>query len=333
MTAPDARAREARTAPEATARAEARTASEPPLFDPAFVKRLDGLALLTQRALAGRYAGDRRSPRRGQSVEFADFRNYVRGDDLRLVDWKAYGRLERLFVKLFLEEQDTSVHVLVDTSRSMGWGAPSKHWWARRLAGGLAYLALRGGDRVDVYAVTDRLVRSGPHRGREKLWQVWDFLNGLSAEGLTDFDSAFSAFAGQHSGQGLTFVVSDFLTPEGYQDGLRALQAAGQEVTVIQVLSPEDRSPELGGDLRLIDSETGHVQEVTITGPMLDRYQEALQGLQDELRGFCHRRGIGFHVWTTDLPVEDALLGWLPGAAGARAGRAGQSAGGGGGGR
>lgn len=288
--------------------------AEQPLFDPAFVRRLEGLALLTQKALAGRYAGDRRSPKRGQSVEFADFRNYVRGDDLRLVDWKAYGRLERLFVKLFLEDQDTSVHVLIDASRSMGWGEPSKHWWARRLAGGLAYLALRGGDRFNLYAVTDRLARSGPHRGQQSVWRAWDFLTNLTAEGQTELDRALPAFAGQHSGQGLTFVLSDFLTPSGWQDGLRTLQASGQEVTVIQVLSPEDVNPPIGGDLRLIDSETGHIQEVTVTGPLLDRYQQALAELQGDLRTFCHRRGIGFHVWTTDVPVEEALLGWLPGA-------------------
>ena len=142
-----------------------------PLFDEPFLRKLERLALLSRRAMAGHYQGERRSPKRGQSVEFADFRPYTPGDDFRRIDWNAYARLERFFIKLFVEEEDLTVHLLVDASRSMDWGEPNKLWYAARAAGALGYVALAGLDRVTVTALgkdqEDNRSHFPPRRGKQ----------------------------------------------------------------------------------------------------------------------------------------------------------------------
>lgn len=269
-----------------------RAPAAPKLFDPEFVRSLDGLQVMARRVLAGRYAGDRRSPQKGQSVEFADFREYVRGDDLRLVDWKAYGRLEKLFIKLFLEEQDLAVTVLVDNSRSMDWGEPAKSVLARRLAGGLAYLALAKGDQVTVAACDTGLRALGPLRGRPGVWRVFEFLEQLEPGGETDLNAALQRLPRRRSG--VTIVISDLLSPAGYEEGLKHLQLLGQDVTLIRILSPDERAPDLAGDLRLLDIETGHGEEITVTPWLLEQYQAALAAHTEAAREFCARRGIAW---------------------------------------
>lgn len=287
------------------------------LFDAAFARRLEGLRLAARQALGGRYAGDRRTPKRGSSVEFADFRDYVSGDDLRRVDWKAYGRLERLFVKLFLEDQDAAVSLLIDTSGSMEWGEPRKAYMARRLAGALAFLGLAGGDRVRVAGLGAAgggrgLAASPWFRGRAALQRAWDFIAGLPGGGEVDLNASLGAYAQSCSGPGIAVIVSDLLCPGGFDRGLGALQAARQEVTVVQVLSPDELEPGLSGELRLIDVETGRPHEVTVTPGVVDLYLQALGALQESARRFCARRGMTFLAASSATPAEDVVVGWLP---------------------
>lgn len=278
------------------------------LFDETFLRQLERLAILSKRALAGEIQGERRSPKRGQSVEFADYRNYTRGDDFRQIDWNVYARLERFFVKLFVEEEDLTVHLLVDTSRSMDWGEPNKLWYARRAAAALGYIALAGFDRVTVSAFNAGLVETlRPQRGKQQSFALFDFLAGLPVAGTTDVRTALQRYAQQTPRAGPLMLITDLFDP-GWQDGLRALQSRPFEITILHVLSSDEIEPALEGDLRLIDVETGRPIEVTADFDLLSRYRENVQLWFDEIRDFCGRRGIAYAQVDTSVPFERLIF-------------------------
>lgn len=285
------------------------------VFDSQFLQALERLRLVLRRRATGANAGERRSAKKGASVEFADFRNYVPGDDLRQVDWNAYGRLERLFMKLFMEEQDTTVLLYLDASASMDWGSPTKGLLAKRLLGALAYLSLAGLDRV-VIAAGDAGLREfrPPARGRGAARELWEYLAGIEFRGQTDLGRALRETGRLDLRGGLAVVVSDLLAPGGYQDGLQYLRYRRQDVTVLQILSPEELSPQLSGDLRLIDSETGLSREVSVTPALLREYTHRLAKWQEEIRHFCHANGVGHLAVSSDRAAEDIVLEALRGA-------------------
>ena len=288
------------------------------LFSEEFLQRLERLALVARRAMAGQTQGERRSPRRGQSVEFADFRPYVAGDDFRRIDWNAYARLEKFFIKLFVEEEDLTVHFLVDTSRSMHWGDPHKLGYAVRAVGALGYIALAGLDRVTVTGV---LGSSGsgkffpPHRGKHQAMKLFAFLLGLekAAEtngGTPDVARALQNYAATAPAPGPLVIFSD-LMDDGWKDGLRALAGRGFEVTVVHLLAPEEAEPALEGDFKLLDAETGAGVEITSDYELLARYRAELASWQTDLRHFCAARQMGYVPLLTSVPLEDLLFAWL----------------------
>ncbi|HUT74872.1 MAG TPA: DUF58 domain-containing protein [Armatimonadota bacterium] len=262
------------------------------LLSPGFLRSLERLRLVSRRTFLGRQRGERRSPRRGASVEFADFRNYVPGDDPRHLDWNACARLSRLFLKLFVEEEDLYVTVLVDTSESMSFGEPSKAWCARQAAAAIAYVGLCSLDRLSVYGFAPRLgERLGPLRGRGCAPQCLRWLAELPVGGATDLAGALKAFAVRAVKPGVAVVISDFLAPD-YQQGLKALIQRRHDVTALQVLAPEEIAPGLAGDLRLIDAETGEAREISITRGLLREYGRRLDEHQSGFHRFCLRYGI-----------------------------------------
>lgn len=285
------------------------------VFDAEFLRRLERLVLAARRPLRGRYSGGRRSPRRGVAVEFADYRDYAPGDDQRLVDWKAYARLDRLFVKLFVEEEDATVHILVDTSGSMDWGEGAAHkgTFAKRLAAAVAYLALARNERVGIGGLSGgELAWLPPRAGRAQVWQAWRFLAGLPLGGETDLERGLAAFARHRPRPGLALVISDLLAPGGYAEGLKRLQAAGQEVAVAHVLAPDELDPALEGDLRLVDVETAAAEDVSLTPALLDGYRRRLEAFTGEAAAFCRRRGMSYALLDTAWPLEDVVLRRLP---------------------
>ncbi len=275
------------------------------LLEPEFLRSLERLALVSKRAYAGAIKGEKRSTRRGVSVEFADYRDYVPGDDLRYLDWNIYGRLDRLLLKLFVEEEDLRVYLVLDRSRSMAFGSPAKFDHARRLIAALAYLALSGLDRVTVAAFGGQLEHGlPPLRGGGNVFRVFDYLSGLEAGGETDLGTALTRFAHEHTRPGLCVVASDFLDPAGYEKGLKALLARRFEVVAAQVLAPEELNPAVVGDLKLVDAETGEVREITVSDSLLRRYRQTAREYCEQLRQFCLRRGMHYVMTTTDQPVE-----------------------------
>lgn len=288
-------------------KADAEHRGDARLFDERFLRTLDRLVLVSKRARAGQLKGERRSPKRGQSVEFADYRQYAVGDDFRQIDWNVYARLERFFLKLFVEEEDLTVHLLVDTSASMDWGEPNKLDHARRLAGALGYIALAGLDRVTVSSFGATPALFPAHRGKQAAHQMFAFLQDLQAAGSTNLAANLRRYAQAARNPGPLLLISDLFDP-GWQEGLRALLTRRFDVTVLHLLAPEEVAPELAGDLRLRDLERGAELEVTIDAALLQRYRENLAAWQAELRRWCGARAIAYINSDTGLAPEEMVL-------------------------
>lgn len=282
------------------------------LLQPEFMARLDSLDVLSRKILQGKLQGERRSKRRGQSVEFADHRPYVVGDDLRFVDWNIYGRLDQLFLKLFLEEQDLTVNIAVDTSASMGFGEPSKELFAKKLAAALGYVSLVNNNRVSISAIADGVkTQLGNMRGRNYLSEMAEFLLTTESEGHSDFDAACRQLTARRIGSGIMIVLSDFFFKEGFDSGLRRLIGRQYDLYVVQVLSGQELSPELSGDLKLIDIEDADNAEVTISGALLKYYKRNLNAYCNELKDFCTRRGATYVLVNSGDSVESLVLNYL----------------------
>lgn len=287
------------------------------IFDEKTLRKLDRLTLVANRIRAGAMKGERRSTRRGTSIEFADYRNYVRGDDLRRVDWNIYARLERPFIKLLEDEEDLALHVVIDGSASMNWPREGdrdahKFIYACRVAAGLAYIGLGSGDQVTVSVLTqDGVGQWGPFRGRGQLLKLLGWLERQHTRGRIEINAALRQVALQSKRAGLALVLSDLLSSEGYEDGLRALQGRGHEVALIQVLSADEADPPVMGDLKLIDVETGIPQEVSIDADMRALYLRRFQAWQTEIGAYCTRRGIHYAAAQTDTPWEQLILSEL----------------------
>ena len=282
------------------------------LFDESTLRKLNQLTLVASRIRAGGIQGDRRSTKRGSSVEFADYRNYTPGDDLRRLDWNIYARLDRPFIKLFEEEEDLSVTILLDGSRSMAWGEGGLHKfdYARRLAAGLGSVALAAGDQLSIVLLQDGRVGAeyGPARGQAALPRLFGFVDGLQAGGKTDLNASMRQVALKPRRPGLVIVISDLLSAEGYDEGLRQLLGRGNEAALIHVLAPDELDPPLTGDLQLVDVETGQEQDVSLGGGLRSLYRERAQAWVHSIQVDCRKRGIRYLELTTSQPWDQALL-------------------------
>jgi uncharacterized protein (DUF58 family) len=284
------------------------------LFAPEFLAQLERLSLASRRVFRGRVKGERKSPRRGHSVEFCDYRAYGVGDDLRYVDWNIYGRLDRLHVKLFVDEEDLCLHLLLDASLSMDYGSPTKLAWAARLAAAVGFIGLVNLERVGVGVLRERAGEGwAPTRGRNHFGSLVDFLMHVRPEGATRLNETLGNYAMRAREPGLAVVISDLLDPAGYETGIRALLERRFDVHVVHLLDPQEVNPEFGGDLRLIDAETGELREVTVDGEAVRAYRERLHQFLERAEGFCRAHELGYHRVITDTPVEEFVLTQLKG--------------------
>lgn len=296
----------------ATIPAKAAKDDDKELLSADFMTRLEQLEILSRKIFIGRTKGERRSKKRGESVEFADYRNYVVGDDLRFLDWNIYARLERLLLKLFLEEEDLNVTVLLDVSKSMDWGTPHKGLYVKRVAAALAYIGLCNYDRVSLYGYSSTLTHEMRGvRGRRMVSQLVRFLDGIACEGASDFTAVAQRFAVRYQGKGVVLVLSDFLDKGGYAEGLRYLLSRDLDLYIVQVLSPEEIDPTLAGDLKLKDVEDDDTAEVTISAPLLKKYKANLQAFCQGLKDHCTRRGITYLFTSTLVPFDVLVMSYL----------------------
>ena len=284
------------------------------LLSSEFLTQLERLTLVSRRAFRGRTRGERKSPRKGMSVEFSDYRQYGVGDDLRYVDWNIYGRLDRLYLKLFVDEEDLCLHLLLDGSGSMSFGEPSKLRYAARLAAALGFVGLVNLERVGVAVVRDRMAEGwNPTRGRGQLLSLLDFAARLRAGGPTGLSEGLAAYALRSREAGVAVLISDLMDPAGYEAGLKALLERRFDVHVIHVLAPEEMNPILAGDLRLTDVETGETRDLTMDGEAMGDYRQRLGEFLGRAESFCRASEIAYHRVTTDTPVEEMVLRQLKG--------------------
>lgn len=282
------------------------------LLDPQFLRKLDNLSLRSRRIFRGSFRGERRSRTLGRGVEFADYRSYQSGDDYRYIDWNIYSRLDRLFIKLFSEEEDINVHLFIDTSASMAWGEPDKLGYAVRIAAAVGYIGLVNLDRVGAVAFSDHPHQTlVPHRGRGQVFRLFDFLSGVRGGGSSDLRRAMWEYLHQTKRRGLLILVSDLLFPDGYVEGLKLARYHRFDPFIIHVLSDVELTPSLTGDLKLVDVESQAAVEVTVDGPALEAYGRARDAYLRDLERFCLRHQIEYLRTTTSLPFEDLVLRYL----------------------
>jgi len=286
--------------------------AEEEILDPEFMRKLDTLDVASRKIFASKLKGDRKSKRKGTSVEFADYRNYAEGDDLRFVDWNIYSRLDRLFLKLFLEEEDLYVSILIDASESMNFGEPTKLFYAKKTAAALAYVALANLNRVSVWAFADDLKASvGPLRSRNKTWEIIAFLKQLKSGGGSDLAKSCRSLVLKSRKKGVVVVISDFLDKQGWTKALGYLLEQRADVYCIHLLADVEVEPGLAGELRLLDSEDGTEVEVTVSRLLLNRYRSHLNAFCEGLKNDCRKRGIWYLSATNRTPFEELVLTYL----------------------
>ena len=277
-----------------------------PLLEPGLLRRLEALALQVRRAVSGQMGGERRSKRRGQSVEFADYRNYTPGDDFRLIDWNAYARLDRFMLRLFVAEEELPLSLFVDLSGSMDWGKPNKAETARQLAGAIAYVALAALDRVRLTVFAEGETSGGaPSRGRRAAATLFSRLQSFPAGGVTNYEKLVWPIGRQRPG--MTVLITDGLGESPLDPALTALQRAHQEGAVLQLLAPQELALDWSGDARLRDAETGVEREFTATPLTQGSYLKLLAQRTDEIERAAHRRGLRFARLSTSEPIDEMV--------------------------
>ena len=295
--------------------ANARAGDSDELLSPDFVRKIERLDVMSRKILAGKMQGERRSKKRGQSVEFADYRSYVAGDDLRFIDWNLYARLDRLFLRLFMEEEDLSVALLLDVSRSMDWGDPSKLGYAKRVIAALGYIGLVHHNRVHVYAFDDTIVGQLPNlRGRRPVPRLFEFLKDQKPQGGGNLGSVCTRFSMLHHHRSVVVVVSDFLDKGDLSVAFKPLAGDRYDVYAIQLLAPQEVDPsggQLAGDLRLVDCEDDQVTEVSMSAALVKRYKANVTAYCQHVRRECQRRGMAYLFSDTAVPFDQLVLRYL----------------------
>lgn len=274
------------------------------LLPPHLLARLERMELVSRKVFRGRLKGERRSRRKGQSVEFADFRNYVPGDDLRFVDWNLYARLDKLFLKLFLEEEDLHVFFLIDGSPSMNFGDPTKFFAAKQVAAALGFVGMCRGDRVRFEFLGTENKSSPVMRGRSQLWRMSEFMNSVEPNEVFNLTDAVKRFCLKASGRGIVVLLTDLMDKAGYEPALRLLVGQQMDVFVLHVLSPEEMEPDLNGDLKLVDCEDEDEAEVSVSTALMKKYKSTLAAFVDQARRFCAQRDMTYLLARSDQGAD-----------------------------
>lgn len=274
------------------------------ILDNETLKKIQSLSVQVNVPLSGQASGNRKSRSKGSSVEFSDFREYVPGDDFRRIDWNAFGRFNKLFVKLFMEEREAPIQIFLDTSLSMNYGEPDKNLAARRLAAALSYISLAFYDRVHIIPWNERIHGPfGPFRTQAAFTEVVNLLEELPNNGKSQFTDALRKMEWK-SGRGISVVITDGLVDEGLSEGLKYLKYRRQEVFLCHILSLSELSPPINGALELVDSETGKRMEVTVSGALFGAYEKNLKAFLADLKEQCRKWGVHYAMLPSDMPVD-----------------------------
>jgi uncharacterized protein (DUF58 family) len=280
------------------------------LFDSNFLKKLEYLSLVSRRVFRGSILAQRRTKQLGGGIEFADHRQYTPGDDFRYLDWNIYARHGDLLLKRFQEEEDLHVYFLLDCSRSMEYGKPSKFDLARQVTAALAYIALADLDRVAVVAYSDQILADFPlTRGKARILPLLNFLEDLKPQGTqTDLARVATGFVHRTQRRGLAIVVSDLYDPGGYERGLDLLRHRRYEAHVVQLFDRREAEPDLLGDLELVDVETQSGRKVTVTERNLRQYRDIYNAFQESIQTYCRNYGLSCTRTPADVPFDELIL-------------------------
>ena len=324
------------TAGSAKSRANAGASRDESLFDDAFLKRLEYLEIVARKAMASPERGERRSRKLGAGLEFADHRRYSPGDDFKHIDWNVYARLGKLLLRQYEEEEDLYVYLMVDASASMSVGrdaapgaakslkgdapttaakvspARTKLDQARRMAAALAYIALAGLDRASLVTFSEKLgQRLLPARGKAQIFRILQFLRQVDPGGTTTFGDSMRAFVHETKRRGMVVVLSDFYAQDGWEEGLNLLRYHRFEPVVVQLVDERELSPNLRGDILLVDVETQQTKEVTLTPRLLDKYRAAHAAFSSELESHCKARQIAYYQASVQAPFDELVVAML----------------------
>ena len=279
------------------------------LLDTKFLKQIARLQIRSENVFRGKFKGERRSLNRGASVEFADYRTYELGDDLRHVDWNVYARLDRLFLKLFDADEDLPIFILIDNSTSMDFGRPTKLECAKRIAAALSYIGLISFDRVSVYTFSDQLTSIVPSMyGKAQFPKLSQAIEGIAKGGETHLTTCLQRFLTETKGPGVGIIISDFWDMNGYEIGIKQLVSRNFDLTLIHLLSDEELQPRLSGELQLADAETGQSKEITVNEGALVGYTERLNAFCENLKRYCLNRGVTYIRMNHQIPIEQFIL-------------------------
>jgi uncharacterized protein (DUF58 family) len=279
------------------------------LFDERFLKTLEHLHMVSRKVFAGNIRSERRTRKVGSGIEFADHRTYARGDDFRYIDWNLYGRLDKLLLRLFEEEEDLHIYILIDVSDSMSIGNPPKLHYAMQVGAALSYVGLANLDRVAIVPFSDRLIgRLPPSRGKNRIFRVFEFLSKCDLGGKTELAECMKDFVAQNKRRGLAVVISDFYDPKGFEQGINTLRYNKFEPFVLQVYDKREAEPNLHGDLALVDCETGDTKEVTISKSLLEAYTREHEKYCQELEAYCTKYAMPFFRTHTTIPFDELVL-------------------------
>jgi uncharacterized protein (DUF58 family) len=283
-----------------------------PLLDREFLEKLERLTIHWQKSFAGLVGGHNKSRFPGAGQEFLDHRNFHHGDDLRAVNWRAYMRLEKLFLKMFQVEPRVPVRLLLDTSASMLTHGAAKFDYARKLAGALCYIGLVRLDSIEVHGFSNRLAnRVLASGGRHRFSGVVDGLTTMEAGGSTDYTAVVREFIGAFSQRGLVIVISDFLDDRGCDKALQYLSDFGHELMLLQVWNDEDRTPPWVGELELRDAETGAALKLDFDEDARKRYVQSFDEYALSLQTIAARSGGRYVGIATSQPLESVIFGDL----------------------
>lgn len=277
-------------------------------FDKDFLNRLEHLVFLSKRVHSGGKGGSRRSSSYGMGIEYADHREYNNGDDIRYIDWALYGRSGKLYTKLFQEDEDININILIDRSLSMDLGAPSKFQYALKLSASLGYIGLSNLDHVGSgYFSSDIEGLIPTRRGKNQVFPYLDFLSSFMPANATDINRSLENFARKVKTPGIVIILSDFFDEKGYERGLNYLLFRKFEVHVIQVLCADEMNPAIDGKMKLENIEDSIYRDMDVDKNDLEIYRRKLNQYNLELRNFCETRGILYHQAVTDMPFDKLL--------------------------
>lgn len=285
------------------------------VIDGGFIAMLEARDLHIKNPMNGLFGGNRRSAAYGSSAEFADFREYAPGDDLRRIDWNLYARFEKLFLKLFVDERQLHHHIYLDASASMDWGEPNKAHIALKLAAALGFLSVQAMDRVSFFAVHEDTCEDLCHTvvGREAFYNAADTLNTVDFYGEGDIGTAIQSMENPGNGDGISVIISDFLTDSDWKSAVDYLLYHKREVYLVQVLSRDEITPNISGKVLMLDAEAFDEEDARnyrseVTRSSVKAYEEAFLYHQNELKQFCAARDIGFVTVCSDESVERMLF-------------------------